>query len=120
MEEKYRLDIPGKILRWVHPELRMRQGEIQNGDKWDDELHELEWVKLIEPLTTLESIQQNRIKNSMSLSALSEMRRRESFKSKLCSACYSGDYDSCDNKVISCREVDALLKGISNGDLSSD
>jgi hypothetical protein len=39
---KYKLEIPEEILRWVHPELKKRQGEI--GDKWDDELFKLGWL----------------------------------------------------------------------------
>jgi len=42
LPEKYKLVIPVKYFRWVHPELKKRQGEIS--DMWDDALHELGWL----------------------------------------------------------------------------
>ena len=50
MTKKYRLKIPDKYLRWLHPEFKERNGEIS--DTWDDELHELGWLEEIkEPMT---------------------------------------------------------------------
>lgn len=42
MAKKYKLAIPEDILRWVHPELKERQGEV--GNLWDDALHDLGWL----------------------------------------------------------------------------
>ena len=42
-KQKYKLDIPEKILRWIHPELRARQGETS--DIWDEALFRLGWLK---------------------------------------------------------------------------
>ena len=46
MNKQRRLEIPEKLLRWVRPDLRERQGEVS--DMWDDELFELGWLTQVE------------------------------------------------------------------------
>ena len=42
MSKKYRLEIPENMLRWVEPELRKRQGKIQ--EFWEGDFHTFGWL----------------------------------------------------------------------------